>query len=99
MDSKDKQLNFKDTSVIARSKASLPPRKQGKHSQEVRLFSILRIKINLSIFIIFLLLMFSFVANTYSSEINVTNIWYEKVTDYTHLTIKASGVISEYEVS
>ncbi len=99
MDSKDKQLNFKDTSVIARSEASLPLRKQGKHSQEVRLFSTPRRKINLSIFIVVLLLMFSFVANTYSSEINVTNIWYEKVPNYTHLTIKASGAISEFNTS
>ncbi len=99
MDSKDKQLNFKDTSVIARSEASLPLRKQGKHSQEVRLFSIPRRKINLSILIVVLLLMFSFVANTYSSEINVTNIGYEKVPNYTHLTIGADGAISDFTTS
>lgn len=99
MDSKDKQLNFKDTSVIARSEASLPPRKPGKQSQEVRLFSIPKRKVKLSIFIIFLLLMFSFVANTYSSEINVTNIWYEKVPDYTQLTIGADGAISDFTTS
>ncbi|MBE3113190.1 MAG: AMIN domain-containing protein, partial [Actinobacteria bacterium] len=28
-----------------------------------------------------------------------TNIWYKKLPNYTHLTIKASGAISEYEVS
>jgi len=56
-------------------------------------------KLNLSIFIIFLLLMFSFVANTYSSEINVTNIWYEKVPDYTQLTIGADGAISDFTTS
>ena len=33
-------------------------------------------KLKLSIFIILLLLMFSFVENTYSSEINVINIFY-----------------------
>ena len=54
---------------------------------------------NLSILIIFLLLMFSFVTNTYSSEINITNIWYEKVPNFTHLTIKASGAISEFNTS
>jgi len=99
MDSKDKQLNFKDTSVIARSEASLPLRKPGKQSQEVRLFSIPRRKVNLSIFIVVLLLMFAFVANTYSSEINVTNIGYEKVPDYTHLTIGADGDISDFTTS
>lgn len=33
-----------------------------------------------------------------SSDKNIINIWYEKVPNYTHLTIKASWVISDYDV-
>ncbi len=99
MDSKDKQLNFKDASVIARSKASLPSRKQGKQSQEVRLFSIPRRKINLLCFILILFLITSFLASANSQNINMTNIWYKKLPNHIHLTIKASGEILEYEVS
>ena len=98
MDSKDKQLNFKDTSVIARSKASLPSRKQGKQSQEVRLFSIPRRKINLLCFILILFLITSFLASANSQNISMTNIWYKKLPNHTHLTIKASEAILEYEV-
>ena len=56
-------------------------------------------KINLSIFVIFLLLMFSFAANADSSDINMINIWYEKVPDYTHLTIRSDGAISDFTTS
>ena len=33
-----------------------------------------------------------------SSGKDITNIWYEKVPNYTHLTIKSSGAISDYDV-
>ncbi|MBA7571265.1 Type 3 secretion system secretin [subsurface metagenome] len=99
MDSKDKQLNFKETSVIARSKTSLPSRKQGKQSQEVRLFSIPRRKINLLCFILILFLITSFLASANSQNISMTNIWYKKLPNHIHLTIKASGEILEYEAS
>jgi type II secretory pathway component GspD/PulD (secretin) len=46
-----------------------------------------------------LFLITSFVVNASSQNIWFTNIWYKKLPNYTHLTIKASGVISEYEVS
>jgi len=39
------------------------------------------------------------VVNAGSQNIWFTNIWYKKLPNYTHLTIKASGAISEYEVS
>jgi type II secretory pathway component GspD/PulD (secretin) len=39
------------------------------------------------------------VVNASSQNIWFTNIWYKKLPNYTHLTIKASGAISEYEVS
>ena len=105
MDYKDKQLNFKDTlkqslpSVIARSKASLPLRKQGKQSQEMKFFSITRRKANLLFFILTLFLITSFLASANSQNISMTNIWYKKLPNHTHLTIKASGEILEYEVS
>ncbi|GAI38776.1 unnamed protein product, partial [marine sediment metagenome] len=88
-----------DTSVIARSEASLPLRKQGKQSQEVRLFSIPRRKINLLCFILILFLITSFLASANSQNISMTNIWYKKLPNHIHLTIKASGEILEYEVS
>jgi type II secretory pathway component GspD/PulD (secretin) len=46
-----------------------------------------------------LFLITSFVVNASSQNIWFTNIWYKKLPNYTHLTIKASGAISEYEVS
>ncbi|MHC2994431.1 MAG: AMIN domain-containing protein [Candidatus Atribacteria bacterium] len=99
MDYKEEKLNFKDTSVIARSKASLPLRKQGKQSQEVRFFSITRRKANLLFFILILFLITTFLSSANSQNISMTNIWYKKLPNYTHLTIKASGEILEYEVS
>jgi len=92
MNYKEKQLNFKDPSVIARSEAT-------KQSQEVRSFTITGRKINLLLFIMILFLITSFVVNASSQNIWLTNIWYKKLPNYTHLTIKASGAISEYEVS
>lgn len=56
-------------------------------------------KITLLLFIMILFLITSFVVNASSQNIWFTNIWYKKLPNYTHLTIKASGVISEYEVS
>lgn len=56
-------------------------------------------KTTLLLFIMVLLLITSFVVNSSSQNIWFTNIWYKKLPNYTHLTIKASGAISEYEVS
>ena len=56
-------------------------------------------KITLLLFIVVLFLITSFVVNASSQNIWFTNIWYKKLPNYTHLTIKASGAISEYEVS
>jgi type II secretory pathway component GspD/PulD (secretin) len=56
-------------------------------------------KVNLLFFILILFLITSFVVNASSQNIYMTNIWYKKLPNYTHLTIKASGAISEYEVS
>jgi len=56
-------------------------------------------KITLLLFIMILLLITTFVVNASSQNIWFTNIWYKKMPNYTHLTIKASGAILEYEVS
>ena len=104
-----------DTSVIARSKAikqSLPPviarsspssviarSETTKQSQEVRFVSIPKRKANLLCFILTLFLITSFLASANSQNISITNIWYKKLPNCTHLTIKASGEILEYEVS
>lgn len=56
-------------------------------------------KTTLLLFITILFLITSFVVNSSSQNIWFTNIWYKKLPNYTHLTIKASGAISEYEVS
>jgi len=56
-------------------------------------------KITLLLFIMILFLITSFVVNASSQNIWFTNIWYKKLPNYTHLTIKASGAILEYEVS
>ena len=87
------------SSVIARSEVSLPQRKQGKQFQKMRFFSIPGRKANLLLFILILFLMTSFIVNASSQNIYMTNIWYKKLPNYTHLTIKANGAISEYEVS
>jgi type II secretory pathway component GspD/PulD (secretin) len=54
---------------------------------------------NILFFILILFLIISFVVNANSQCISFTNIWYKKMPNYTHLTIKASEDISEYEVS
>lgn len=56
-------------------------------------------KITLLLFITVLFLITSFVVSASSQNIWFTNIWYKKLPNYTHLTIKASGAILEYEVS
>jgi len=56
-------------------------------------------KITLLLFITVLLLITSFVVNASARNIWFTNIWYKKLPNYTHLTIKASGEILDYEVS
>lgn len=56
-------------------------------------------KTTLLLIITILFLITSFVVNASSQNIWFTNIWYKKLPNYTHLTIKASGAISEYEVS
>ena len=79
-----------DSSVIAGSEASVPLRKQGKQSR----------KTNLLFFIFILFLITSFLTSAASAQdIYMTNIWYKKLPNYTHLTVKATGEISEYEVS
>ncbi|MEA2021530.1 MAG: secretin N-terminal domain-containing protein [Candidatus Caldatribacteriota bacterium] len=54
---------------------------------------------NILFFILILFLIISFVVNANSQCISFTNIWYKKMPNYTHITIKASEEISEYEVS
>ena len=72
-----------DSSVIVRSEATKQSRKT-----------------NLLFFILILILITSFLTSAASAQdIYMTNIWYKKLPNYTHLTIKASGAISEYEVS
>ena len=56
-------------------------------------------KITLLLFIMILFLIISFVVSASAQNIWFTNIWYKKLPNYTHLTIKASEAISEYEVS
>lgn len=56
-------------------------------------------KTTLLLIITILFLITSFVVNASAQNIWFTNIWYKKLPNYTHLTIKASGAISEYEVS
>ena len=52
----------------------------------------------LLLFILTTLLLTSFLVNASAQDISITNIWYKKMPNYTHLTVKANGVISEYEV-
>jgi type II secretory pathway component GspD/PulD (secretin) len=71
-----------------------------KQSQARRFFSIPGSKINLLFFILILFLITSFLASGASAQnIYMTNIWYKKLPNYTHLTVKATGKISEYEIS
>jgi type II secretory pathway component GspD/PulD (secretin) len=102
MNYKDKQLNIKNSSVIARSNSSsvIARNEATKQSQARRFFSIPGKKINLLFFILILFLITSFLTSGASAQdIYMTNIWYKKLPNYTHLTVKATGEISEYEVS
>jgi hypothetical protein len=56
-------------------------------------------KTTLLLIIMTLFLITSFVVNASSQNIWFTNIWYKKLPNHTHLTIKASGEILDYEVS
>ena len=56
-------------------------------------------KITLLFFIMVLFLITSFMVSASSQNILFTNIWYKKLPNYTHLTIKASEKILDYEVS
>jgi hypothetical protein len=67
-----------------------------------RLNTLLLRKGNLSLFIISLLLIFSFavsVVNADASVVNITNIQHEKIPGYTHITIGADGAISGFTTS
>jgi len=55
-------------------------------------------KSNLLFFILTLFLLTSFLVNASAQNISITDIWYKKMPNYTHLTVKASGAISEYEI-
>jgi len=77
-------------SVIARSETT-------KQSQEVRLFSIPRRTACLLFFVLVSFLLTSFLVNASTQDISITNIWYKKMPNYTHLTIKATGPFLEYE--
>ena len=48
-------------------------------------------------FILISFLLTSFLVNASSQDISITNVWYKKMPNYTHLTIKATGPVSEYE--
>jgi hypothetical protein len=105
MNYKDKQLNIKKSSVIVRSNSSSVIAKNGfssviarseatKQSQTRRFFSIPGRKTNLLFFILILFLITSFLASGASAQdIYMTNIWYKKLPNYTHITIKSSGKI------
>ncbi len=102
MNYKDKHLNIKNSSVIVRNGfSSVIARSEAtKQSQARRFFSIPGKKINLLFFILIFFLITSFLTSGASAQdIYMTNIWYKKLPNYTHLTIKATGEISEYEVS
>lgn len=98
MNYKYKQSNFKRCSCHCEEQSKSNPTQAGKQSQEIRLFSIPGRKTFLLFFILTLFLLTSFLANASSQNINITNIWYKKLPDHTHLTIKASEAILEYEV-
>jgi type II secretory pathway component GspD/PulD (secretin) len=102
MNYKDKHLNIKNSSVIVRNGfSSVIARSEAtKQSQARRFFSIPGKKINLLFFILIFFLITSFLTSGASAQdIYMTDIWYKKLPNYTHLTIKATGEISEYEVS
>ena len=106
MDYKNAQSNMKNTSVNSNSKkvkeslSSVIARSEAtKQSQEMNFFSIPGRKANLLFFILILFLLTSFVVNADASVVNIINIQHEKVPDYTHLSIGADGVISDFTTS
>lgn len=59
-------------------------------------------RLNKLFFFLILFLLTSFVVSIVSAKTNniyFTNIWYKKVPNFTHLTIKANGIITNYEVN
>lgn len=98
MNYKYKQLNIKKYPCNCEEGSKPILTKTGKQSQEIRLFSIPRSKACLLFFILTLFLLTSFLASASSQNISITNVWYKKMPNYTHLTIKATGPVSEYEV-
>ena len=69
-----------------------------KQFQKVSFFSLSSRKVNILFFVLIVFLISSFVVSANSPDIWFTNIWYKKLPNYTHITIKASGAIPEYEV-
>lgn len=98
MNYKYKQLNLKRYPCHSEEQSKSTSTKAGKQSQEIRLFSIPGRKAYLLFFILTLFLLTSFLTNASSQNISITNVWYKKMPDHTHLTIKASEAILEYEV-
>jgi len=109
MDYKNAQSNLKNTSVNSNSReakkslSSVIARSETtKQSQVMRIFSIPGRKGNLSVFIISLLVIFLLVfsaVNADASVINITNIQYKKVPDYTNITVGTEGAISGFTTS
>lgn len=88
--------------INSRFYGTLPLSLRGSEATEAisrsRFFSKPGRKINLLFIILILFLISSFLASASSQSINMTNIWYKKLPNYTHITIKASGAILEYNV-
>ena len=75
-------------------------RRENLSGNDNRLNTLLSKKVYFLFFIFILILITSFLASGASAQdIYMTNIWYKKLPNYTHLTVKATGEISEYEVS
>ena len=75
-------------------------RRENLSGNDNRLNTLLSKKVYFLFFIFILILITSFLAiGASAQDIYMTNIWYKKLPNYTHLTVKATGEISEYEVS
>ena len=90
-----------DPSVIARSNSSsVIARSEATEAiSRGEFFLIPSRKFNLLFIILILFLITSFLASASAQDIYMTNIWYKKLPNLTHLTIKATRAILEYEVS
>ena len=108
MNNKEKQLVLKNQvnvaknnsfPVIGKSEARLSQQKQVNRSQKLRFFSIPERKTISLFFILLIFLLTTFTISAISSDIDITNIQFEKAPNYTHLTVKASGLISGYDSS